>query len=99
MAQKSICLYTKSYPYGTGESFIENEIIFLSDSFDKVYVFPLVIEGELRLVPDNVQVVELSKEFESVNVRKTIIGNLGAISRLFFQEIKHKRIYKKEYKV
>lgn len=99
MAQKSICLYTKSYPYGTGESFIENEIIFLSESFDKVYVFPLVIEGELRSVPKNVQVIELSKEFESVNVRKTIIGNLGAISRLFFQEIKHKKIYKKEYKI
>ena len=99
MAQKSICLYTKSYPYGTGESFIESEIKFLSETFDMVYVFPLSIEGECRLMPRNVQVVDLTKEFGCVNFRKTIIGDLGAISRLFFQEIKYKRIYKKEYKI
>ena len=99
MAQKSICLYTKSYPYGKGESFIESEIKFLSETFDMVYVFPLSIEGECRLMPRNVQVIDLAKEFGCVNFRKTIIGNLGAISRLFFQEIKYKRIYKKEYKI
>ena len=93
MAQKSICLYTKSYPYGKGESFIESEIKFLSETFDMVYVFPLSIEGECRLMPRNVQVIDLAKEFGCVNFRKTIIGNLGAISRLFFQEIKYKRIY------
>ena len=41
MMRKTCILITCDYPYDTGEPFLENEMSFLSRSFDKIYIFPL----------------------------------------------------------
>ncbi len=41
VSTKTCYLFTQSFPYGTGEIFIEKEIPFLSAYFDKVIIFPL----------------------------------------------------------
>ena len=38
---KTCILITCDYPYDTGESFIENEIDYLSRVFQKIYIFPI----------------------------------------------------------
>ena len=46
--------FTATFPYGTGESFIENEISILADSFDKVVIISNCKKGNLREMPQNV---------------------------------------------
>lgn len=54
--QKQTCVFlTSRYPFGKTESFIENEIDFLSKSFNKIVVLSLDSgRGECRFVPSNV---------------------------------------------
>ncbi|WP_242928880.1 glycosyltransferase [Pontibacter vulgaris] len=54
-----LMFFTSSYPYGTGETFIENEIAHLSEAFDKILIFPLIAFGQPRTLPDNAEVVQL----------------------------------------
>ena len=35
---KQLIFFTESFPYGKGESFIENEIEYLSREFDRIYI-------------------------------------------------------------
>lgn len=47
---------TDRFPYGNGEAFIENEIPYLTDAFDKIFVIPTgltVNTDHIRLLPDN----------------------------------------------
>ena len=37
---KQLIFFTESFPYGKGESFIENEIEYLSREFDRIYILP-----------------------------------------------------------
>ncbi len=56
---KKLVLVTSQYPYGNGETFIENEIQYLSKSFDEVYIYATEINESkslhIRYVPDNVK--------------------------------------------
>lgn len=54
---KSLLFFTSEFPYGLGETFIENEIDYLSREFKKVYIFPEVINKQKRTIPANCQVV------------------------------------------
>ena len=53
----SLFLFTLRYPYGTGETFIENELRVLSELFATIYIFPLSSVGFSRELPENVKVV------------------------------------------
>jgi glycosyltransferase involved in cell wall biosynthesis len=56
----TLYLFTSSFPYGQRESFIENEILFLSKSFDHVSIVPLCFykkTGQVRKTPPNVEIV------------------------------------------
>ena len=52
---------TAQYPYGSGETFIENEINYLSKAFDEVYIYAVKVNASLNLtmrsVPQNVSVL------------------------------------------
>ncbi|MDR2587038.1 MAG: glycosyltransferase [Coriobacteriales bacterium] len=57
---KELLLITKTFPFKTGEEFIENEIPYLADAFDKVVVLAVAArtsDEQTRVVPANVQVV------------------------------------------
>lgn len=59
----SICaLITTEYPYYSGEPFCKNEIQYLAQYFDEVYIFSLTGRKKIsyRDVPHNVKVVPLS---------------------------------------
>lgn len=56
---KELWLFTIRFPFGNGESFLENELPILSRGFERVKLFPLMPEGPPRAVPANVEVVRL----------------------------------------
>lgn len=41
--QKKIVLLTNTYPYGTGETFLHEEIGYLAKEFSRVYIYPLYL--------------------------------------------------------
>lgn len=55
---KKLIFVTSKYPYGSGETFIENEIEYLSKSSDKIFIYPTEAHSsdEKRCVPENVTV-------------------------------------------
>jgi len=57
--KNELWLFTIRFPFGNGESFLENELPILARGFTKVRVFPLMPEGAQRTVPANVEVVQL----------------------------------------
>jgi len=51
---KQLIFFTESFPYGKSESFIENEIGFLSQKFDRIYILPKNSKTDARRpLPDN----------------------------------------------
>lgn len=56
----NLIVLTQTFPYGTGESFLENEVSFWQE-FDKVYLIPCsaVDKSKKRGVPKNVSIIEL----------------------------------------
>jgi glycosyltransferase involved in cell wall biosynthesis len=52
----TLALYTNSFPYGTAETFLETEISFLAEAFEKIYIIPRVAGGIARQLPVNVSV-------------------------------------------
>lgn len=63
---KSILLFTVSYPYGEKEQFLETEIEYLSECFQNVTVIPAFASGRLRPVPENVMVDSRFAEQNSI---------------------------------
>lgn len=60
MNRETLFLFTNEYPYGKGESFITNELKFLSGKFKQIYLFPLKNVGKGRPLPAaNIEVVFL----------------------------------------
>ncbi len=73
----NIVLFTKQFPYGYAETYLENELGVLSEEFDKIYIFPFdeyqFDDQNKREVPGNVSVI------------KSTEGNQKPLS--FFQKI------------
>ena len=44
----NLFIFTNEYPYGTGESFIENELKVLAGKFESISLFPLKCDGPPR---------------------------------------------------
>jgi glycosyltransferase involved in cell wall biosynthesis len=54
---KSLFLFTQSFPYGKGETFIAEELPYLATKFKTIYIFPENCSGEIRPLPANANVV------------------------------------------
>lgn len=53
---KILFLFTNTYPYSTGETYIENEMPYLAETFDRVIIVSNDISGkQTRTVPQNVK--------------------------------------------
>ena len=52
-SQRSLVLITAEYPFGRQETFIENEITFLAEAFDRIIVLPKSTPGSPRTMPSN----------------------------------------------
>jgi len=53
---KSLIIFTVSYPYGAKEQFLEAELLYLSECFEKITIIPTYISKETRKIPKNVSV-------------------------------------------
>lgn len=53
----TLCLHTAHFPYGPGEQFIETEIKYLANAFEKVVIIPANPEGKKRIVPKNAEIL------------------------------------------
>ncbi|NRA10933.1 MAG: glycosyltransferase [Crocinitomicaceae bacterium] len=87
-----LILVTSSFPYGTNETFLENEIGVLAHAFENVLILcPRTTSKEHRTIPDNCSV-----DFYDLTVtsKAKIVAVFGTFTRLFWSELK---IIKKSY--
>lgn len=56
MERKNLLIFTTSYPYGPGETFLETEMIYLNKVFSKIIIIPSLPIPPMRLVPDGITV-------------------------------------------
>ena len=96
----NLVLLTSQFPYGNKESFLEDELLYLSKSFKYIYIFATSDASTIRKVPDNCQIISLPK-FVKFKSNKLLIFNLKiwyvALSFLFkewalndeFKKFKH----------
>lgn len=71
---KNLIFITDNYPFGKGETFIENEIEYLAKSFRKIYIFSLnKTDIQTRMVPANCEVfrVDLDKNKKKYLLKAT----------------------------
>jgi len=73
---KKCFLFTSSFPFGFGETFLETEITYLSKSFDKVVIFALTSDSNItRDIPENVVAFHLNQtKFYFKRIKKIIAG-------------------------
>ena len=80
---KQLIFFTESFPYGKGESFIENEIEYLSREFDRIYILPKTSSTqEQRSLPANC--IVFPPIFRGTCIQRII---LFQSTLLFFQKI------------
>ncbi|SNT01936.1 Glycosyl transferases group 1 [Ekhidna lutea] len=82
----TLVLFTLSYPFGKAESFLENEIKYLSRFFKKVYVFPSVSEGYSRQIPSNVHVLDIPGKMKEFSF-KILFKNFSFFLRIICYSI------------
>jgi len=85
LSNKTIILFTSSFPYGHGEQFVEAELKFLSKSFVEIYIFPYHYGDSVKIregIPGNV-IIQKPFRDENHNFMKLLYkGMLN--TRLFF---------------
>lgn len=57
---KTLYLFTNSYPYGSIECFLEDEITYLSKRFDRIVILPFSINTKKRQVPSNCETIPIN---------------------------------------
>lgn len=79
---KELWLFTVSYPYGTNEAFLTNELPVLAKRFDKVVLFPLLGKGEANPLPPNVEVRHILGDPYRAASFGEVFGHSGAFWKL-----------------
>ncbi len=89
-----LIIFTNTYPYGTGETFLHEELPFVAQKFSKVIIFPLYIPGgtgnigniALRPIPGNVIVKRPLIDFDHKDKMMLLIN--GIMPRFPIEAIK-----------
>lgn len=88
MQIKELWLFTDRFPFGGGETFLENEIPVLCKNFERVRVFPMFVQGDPRTMPKNASVTVLFHDpFAAASLgqlAKRIPAVLGLLASLPF---------------
>ncbi len=100
MKSKILYFLTAEFPYGKGETFIENEISYLADAFDKVIIIPLKKSSvEHRTIPHNILIEPLQarqiswfKVFSKIAKEPEIIREF--LQNIFSNPLKNKILLK-----
>lgn len=92
-----LILFTNSFPYLPGETFLEEELPFLASKFSSIVIYPLYInskESKRRTVPENVVVKDPLISFSHKDKARLLFN--GIIPRSFAVQIKEffsKRVF------
>ena len=88
-------LFTENFPYGKHETFLENELPFLSEKFEQVIIIPLYAHGNLREIPCNVEVWRPILSFNPKNREKLLLNGILNFSPFLFsiKEFFLKKVY------
>jgi colanic acid/amylovoran biosynthesis glycosyltransferase len=83
---KTLVLFTSSFPYGTGEAFIESEFPFLCKAFEKVIIITNEQKNKSqRQIPENVVVI---RHPYSSSFYYKVLGILSVTSPIFDDEVR-----------
>lgn len=87
IAEKSLVLFTDSYPFGKSETFLESEIPVLAKCFPHIYIFPQNHQDNARPVPDNVTIIS-PLEKKNYDRKKVLSRDLPMFLQLLIGELK-----------
>ena len=72
-------MITSGFPFGLGETYIESEIDFLKDRFDKVIILPVELDPgavPTRTVPQGVEYINVSERKQKIARAGDTVGGL-----------------------
>lgn len=92
---KILFFFTAKYPFGKGDSFVENEMPYLAKAFDKIIIISNECnDPQTKWVPENAAIERISYELSSSQNKKAIFG---VFSKQFWSEISCiKKVYRKK---
>lgn len=83
----NLVLISSSFPYGTGETFLETEINYLASTFQNLYIITSDITStELRKIPENCTVIRVDLSYTKI---LTLASLRNLSSKLFIKELIH----------
>ncbi len=85
MKSQKLVLFTTRYPFFKSETFLETEITYLSNHFDKVIIIPRYCDDRPRPVPANVEIVE---EYAKNHVNNRFLNAIRGGWKLFLDWVK-----------
>jgi glycosyltransferase involved in cell wall biosynthesis len=86
MQKTKLYLFTADFPFGTGETFLETEIIYLAKGFDEVKIISQnTTSNQCRSIPENCKVERINLQVSRFDKIKAL---LGIFNPLFWQERK-----------
>lgn len=77
--KRCLIMITSGFPYGTSETYIESEVVFLKDNFDRVIILPIELDPGaplMRTLPEGIEYYNVSRKRQSVARTGEIIGGL-----------------------
>ena len=88
-------LFTEKFPYGKHETFLENELPFLSEKFEQIIIIPLYKQNDLRKTPHNVDIWQEILVFNPKNKKKLLLDGIFNFSPFLFtiKEFFNKKVY------
>jgi glycosyltransferase involved in cell wall biosynthesis len=100
LKRDTVFLFTYSFPFGTGEAFLETEIMYLTARYKRVFIAPLRKTENCRSVPDNVELLDVGGLYRSCSKKKTLVSIFSAFQIFFFQLVYSKRrsVYVKRFR-
>ena len=59
-SSRTLIFFTDSFPFGTSETFIENELPFLTQSFERIFIITTnLTDAKTRQIPDHIEIVRI----------------------------------------
>jgi glycosyltransferase involved in cell wall biosynthesis len=91
-------LFTENFPFGKSETFLENEIPFLSEKSTEVVIIPQYKQDGLRQMPDNVTIWQSLLNFNPKDKKRLLSAGMFNLSPFGFavKEFFRKKIYRKK---
>lgn len=91
---KKLVLFTADFPYGTGETFLETEIIFLCKAFEEVVIIPQNTMNHIRIIPSNCKVEQIILDY---SFKTRVKSSFNLLNPIVWKELKRiKTVYKKK---